>query len=261
MTQGATDGRGKGEFVDTTYGIEEAFERYDIADEVYRMLGDLGITNPDKPVLEEAHAKIYGLNAGEHFDGRMPPLVGKLSLDQLSALYNLFQNWYAYISGQLGIWRTRRQEAKRKKEIAAVSARRRYTFDSDGAKNPEQVIKDLAAQDQYFIDADSDFELASAMFNILEAHAKITSNNMKMISREVTIRGLEIENNARNRGFQGRTVRAFREEESPPVGMFENQESDHDENQLPRKAKEARARPRARAGTGRVSRSYRRRDS
>ena len=171
MPRGASDARGA--FDDSTCSVEEAFEKYSVADVAIEMMNQLGITTHDKPLIEEDHATLVRLPVNTYFDGRMPPMVKNLSLEQLSSVYDLFQRWYGYIMGQMSEWKIRKSEADRKREVALVSARRRHSYDASGKKNPDQVRNDMARQDIFYIEADSEFELARAMYDLLEAHQKI----------------------------------------------------------------------------------------
>ena len=65
-------------------------EVYTYADRVKHRLAELGLRPRPQPQLDEEHAGVFpGLRPGQYFDGRLPVVIRKLSLDQLSALYSL----------------------------------------------------------------------------------------------------------------------------------------------------------------------------
>jgi hypothetical protein len=78
---------------------------YTFADRVKGRLGEIGIgEQSNRPKLEDAHKGIFvGLKPGDYFNGRMPVVIRKLTLDQLSALYSLFTSWYSYLTFQTNL--------------------------------------------------------------------------------------------------------------------------------------------------------------
>ena len=79
--------------LDVEFELDEsqALEEYTFANDVIIELENIGVGRDTRPRIVEDHADILsGLRAGDYFDGRLPTVIRKLSLDQLSALYSLF---------------------------------------------------------------------------------------------------------------------------------------------------------------------------
>lgn len=183
---------------DTFATLRQAKEAYLIDGKVEDELATMGILDPLRPTYEPEHTTIFsGVSEGEYFDGRMPTVVKRLSLDQLSHLYGLLQGWYAYVQGKYGIWKTRKSQTKEIKGVTEAFCRKGYRESGQSDENSRV----LAKQDIRFIEANAEFEKASAILDILEAQMKTASKNLDLISREITLRGYDIQAGARHRGF------------------------------------------------------------
>lgn len=192
---------------------------YTYADRVKEKLQNIGIGEYSKrPQLEDAHKGIFvGLKPGDYFNGRMPVVIRKLSLDQLSALYSLFTSWYGYLTFQTNLVAVERSEALRQKEFLWSHIRKQYKFNSDGTKNTDQVTTDLARGDYRFAKANARYEELNVLYNCMLATLEVTEQDMKMISREVTINQAKLAKDALGAGFRERVMNTRpwkREEES-----------------------------------------------
>jgi hypothetical protein len=207
MPRGQT-GRGDGgdSSADKFYTDEgTGLNAYTFADRVKTRLGEMGIGRSNKPILAEEHKGVFpGLEPGDVFNGQLPVVVRRLSLDQLSALYSLFTSWYSYVSSMTNIIAVERSEAKRQKEFLWSHIRRQYKVDVDGKKISDQACSDLARGDYRFVVADAKYEELNVLYNCMNASLEVTEADMKMISREVTIVQAKLEKDAQGSGFGSR---------------------------------------------------------
>jgi len=181
---------------------ETGLNQYTYADRVKARLAELGMVAPERPVLEEEHQSIFaGLSGGEYFDGRLPTVIRKLDLDQLSALNTLFSAWFAYVIAQTDLVASERSEAKRKKEFMWSHLRKQYKLDEDGKKRSDQQCSDETRNDYRFIKADAEYEELNVLYNCMLSVCKIAEKDMAVVSREVTINQVKMENDQRGRNY------------------------------------------------------------
>jgi len=214
---------------------DSAMQHYSYCDSVAKELDDLGFAARPRPRIEIDHESIYSnLKAGDYFDGRLPTVIRKLNLDQLSALYSLFSNWYGYVSYQFTMEGARRSEALRKKEFTWSMVREMKRIDPDtGKKRTEQQMSDSARNDIRFVEANANYERLNALHTVMEAVVLIAEQDLKTISREVTIKQTEIESQklrvggARHIDFTARQFpRPDRPDMTDPVSLPDQEEQD-----------------------------------
>lgn len=204
-----------GDDYDNQFVSDENFgmASYTFAGKVKNRLSDLGIGNYERPRLEVEHEGLFRhLEAGDYFDGRMPTVIRKFSLDQLSALYSLYSNWNGYIQSKFVEIATERSEASHQKSFMLNHLKNHYRRPAaDGSKLPETAVTDAAKTDKRFISANARYEELNALYNMLEAMCEVTDQDMKVISREVTIQQEKTRKNFLLNGFEnrGRADRAF----------------------------------------------------
>ena len=196
-----------GEIEDFEADENIGLQKYTFADRVKERLQELGIGNMPQPQLAEDHGGIFkDLKPGNYFDGRLPNVIRRLTLDQLSALYSLYSNYYAYIMFQTNLVAVDRSEAKRQKEFMWSHLRKQYKVkDPDtGRKRTDQVTSDLARIDFRFITADAKYEELNVLYNCMQALCEIAEKDMSVISREVTINQVKLEHDASGRNMGSR---------------------------------------------------------
>jgi len=206
---------GDGKF-DATCSIDDGRKIYDIADEALTAAAAIGVVVPDRPVYDEEHEELFqGVQAGMYFDGRVPTVVRRLTLDQLSNLYALLLAWYSYLAAQLGEWRIRKSQTKAIANNTEAYLRELYK----GRGASDQGARDQAKHDHRFVEDLAAHERADAVFSLVEMASKTASKNLELVSREITVRGLQIEAN-KSRGFNRRLGNAARGDydEPPPRG-------------------------------------------
>jgi hypothetical protein len=182
-----------------------------------------GIPVPHRPKLTEQHDGIYAdIEVGEYFDGRMPMVVKTLSLAQISALYALFMNWYAYVFAQEKKWKAKMSEALKLNKHIEAACRRLHAHDEHGDKRSDQLARVLAKLDVDFMEAERNLEITKATHDMIEAQLKVANKNLAMISREITLRGMQIEAQAAHRGFNKRYGRALQAADEEMVGNFDD---------------------------------------
>jgi hypothetical protein len=191
-----------GEIQDFNCSEKEGMEAYTFSARVKDRLEGLGVARYQRPLITNEHLNIIpGLTPGDAFDGRLPTVVRKLTLDQLSALYTLYTNWFGYLQYQTNLIAAERSEAKRKKEFLWSHIRKKYK-NKDGKKLSDQASSDEARSDFRFVRADAMYEELNVLHACMNAMCEVAAADMKMLSREVTIHQIQAENSARNLGVR-----------------------------------------------------------
>jgi len=204
----------QGGFANVDWQIDEAQGReiYTFAKRVMDTVDKMGLARGERPRILRDHEQIFpGMRAGDEFDGRLPMIIRKLTFDQLSALYSLFSNWFAYVMTMVHAVMVERSEAKRQKDLVWALVRQQYKWDPDNTDNDgrpkkrgPQEMTDLARQDSRFVEVDAKYEELNSLYNYLQAMALVAEQDMKVISREVTIQQTKIEHEYMRRGFGSR---------------------------------------------------------
>lgn len=183
----------------------EGMETYTFADKVKQRITDMGVGNYERPRLDTDHeGVITHLKRGDYFDGRLPTVIRKLSLDQLSALYSLYSNWFGYITTQFMLIAAERSEATRQREFLLNHLKNHYRQPYAGKKIPETAVTDAAKTDKRYVVANARYEELTAIYNMLEAMKEVANQDMKVISREVTIQQEKVRKELLLQGFGNR---------------------------------------------------------
>lgn len=194
------NGRGvAGEIQDFDCSEAQGLEAYTFARRVQERVRSLGAAREERPIITKDHLNVVpGLNPGDAFDGRLPTVVRKLTLDQLSALYTLYTSWFGYLKYQTNLIAAERSEAKRKKEFLWSHIRKQYkTVDPDtGKPRSDQACSDKARSDFRFVKVDAEYEELNVLYACMDAMCEVADADMKMLSREVTIHGIQVEKDA-----------------------------------------------------------------
>jgi hypothetical protein len=178
---------------------------YTFYNKVVSNVDSMGIPVRQRPVMAIEHTRLFpGSNAGDAFDGRLPTIIRKLDIDQLSDLHALFTSWFAYVSYQECLTKARKTEAKHNRDLLWSRLRDIHKLDENGAKASKERIDDAATMDTRFIDADGFFAEMDALHSCLDSAVCIASEDLKTISREVTRKQLEAEAKNQGRGIPGR---------------------------------------------------------
>jgi hypothetical protein len=168
----------------------------------------------DRPVLSEEHAAIYpDKHVGQYFNGTLPSVIRKLTLDQLSALHSLFSNYYGYLTNHAMLVASERSEALRKRDYMLHHLKNFYRRPNPQTKKKpaEAAIPSLAKDDHRYVTLDAAYQEVNAYYDILEAMRSVAYKDMQVISREVTIHyekfrqdllGQNFRNRGRDDGFE-----------------------------------------------------------
>ena len=187
----------EGVFQEDDFNTDEVsgLEAYTFADEVKKILSSIGLTDMEAPILQEEHEGIFsGLKPGQYFDGRLPTVIRRLSLDQLSALMSLYCNWYAYLQSKTQFAAIDKAEAKKQQEFILASIRTQRAIDPvTKKKRTDTAIRQIAETDFRFVEPTSRVVKLPALHSYLEAAVKVASLDLKVISREVTIQQTKLE--------------------------------------------------------------------
>ena len=168
-------------------------QSYTFSDRVKSKMQELGLTGyAERPILTEEHDGIFpDLEAGDYFNGRLPVVVRRLSLDQISALLTLVTRWFAYLTFQKNMIAAERSEASKKKEFVWSHVRKqyRYYWDENGkrGKRTDQQMSDEARCDYRFIKANSQYTELNTLYDAMLDTMEVAKRDMEMVSREVTI--------------------------------------------------------------------------
>ena len=185
--------------------LEQCNEKYSFYTKVMQRLNEIGIPARQRPFVSPEHVAIFhDVTAGTAFDGRLPTVIRKLDLDQLSDLHALFSSWFAYVSYQERLADAQKTEANHKKIVTGAKLRDMYLIDGNGEKRSDEVIADLARADIRFIEADSFFAEMDALHSCLESAVRIASEDLKTISRELTRKQLVLERDTQKNRFSGK---------------------------------------------------------
>lgn len=203
------------------------------ADRVKDRLRETGIADyATRPLVpEELQGVFLGLKPGDYFNGKLPTVVRKLELDQLSALYSLFTAWFAYLTYQTNLVAVERSEAKKQMDFIWSHVRKQMKFNRDGTKNSDQAATDNARCDFRYLKALARYEENNVFYQCMLSTLEVTEQDMAMISREVTINQVKMEKDALGSNFKKRFTRPWSKEDT-----------EDDEDQPPRKEKSRRVR-------------------
>ena len=208
MTQPLTGPKREKGFGDFRCSEAEGVEAYTFAHKVTEKLESIGLgVNPPRPTLEKEHEVIFaGMKAGQYFDGRLPTVIRKLSLDQISSLFTLYSNWYHYLTLMTRKIATERSEAIRLKEFywSHLRQAKKAQASKQREKITDQSASDETRGDSRFVEASAKYEVANCTYEILMAMCDAAEQDMKVISREVTIQQNLWEQKKLGNNFGGR---------------------------------------------------------
>jgi len=205
-------------------------ETYDYAENVERRLAELGVTRHDPPKVMKAHEGVLGVKAGQYFDGRLPTVIKDLTLDQLSALNSLYSNWHSYLRYQLTVAAARMSEAKRQADFLWSLIRQQRRMDpSTGKKRDPQTMSDVTTTDFRWVTADARYAQEKLLYDFLDAFVEMAKQDMKVISREVTIQENKLLQKGFGRGSMGSRFRSG--------GHDDGEGSETQESRVPNKVK------------------------
>jgi hypothetical protein len=188
-------------------GEKEVKERYTFADDTIKEYERIGIIAIPRPKMVQAHETIFpDLKTGSYYDGRMPLTMKQLTLDEVSMLLSLTNNWYGYLAGQYAIVAAQRSEAKRKRDAVWSIVRNAYRkiFKHWGQSVSDQKCSDFARQDSRFVEVEDAYERLNVLYEALYTLTEHTKKELDVVSREVTIRQTKMESEARYRGISHR---------------------------------------------------------
>lgn len=203
---------------------QEAVAKYTFSDRVIAQLQKLGIAEPPRPVCNEEHERLFSdIASGDYYDGRMPLVIKKFELDDLSVLLTLLQAWLDYVTYQHTYWAMKKAEAFKQATIIDMKIRK-VTSKSTIS---DQKVRDEAKVHPDFIEYDAEGAYCKAMSDMLAAQVKIISKNISICSREVTIREQILQRDLRQRGFAKKMTSYVRQQADIE---YQSEEEDHDQD-------------------------------
>lgn len=180
---------GEGEIVLDDFVTDEStgLEEYEFSDEVKRHLKKMGISEDtlQQPMLEEEHQGMFpDLQPGEYFDGRMPNVLKRLTLDQLSALSGLMNNWHQYMVSRRSLAAVEKSEATRQRKFILSLVRNQYK--DSGSATSDKEAEEKANLDFRFITADKALAKSEIIYKTLDDHVALAKSNQNVLSRELS---------------------------------------------------------------------------
>jgi hypothetical protein len=178
---------------DFTTDETTGYNSYTFSDSIKNKLKEIGLEGySSRPALAQEHNGIFpDLQEGDYFNGRLPVVIRRLDLDQISALYSLFTSWYAYLTFQTNLIKAERSEALAQKEFLWSHVRKQYKFyrDHDGKtkKRSDQQMSDMARGDYRFVQANARYLEINTLYDCMNATLEVVEEDMKTVSREITI--------------------------------------------------------------------------
>lgn len=184
---------------------KKGIEAYTYADEILERLESQGLTGRPRPQMGEAHQSIFPKTIGRYYEGHLPPVLKSLTMTELGTLLTLTCNWYGYVSAHHNRIMVVRSEKKRRQELMKAMLRRKHHAAAkvEGINLSDQKLRDTTTLDYRFVQVDAEYEAINVEFAVVEALLEVAKNDMKVVSREVTIREAQIDAEARGRAFGG----------------------------------------------------------
>jgi len=146
---------------------------YNAQAEIFKEFGVMGL-RVEEPVPENESEPVF------------PKDVGELNLRELSSLMSKFTMWANYINSKLSLFTARKHEQERKIRLFKKAFERKY----EGTKTEFDTT---LMTDPEFIELDQTLLFLENSCTLLEAKQDIYLRYLKALSREITLRGINLE--------------------------------------------------------------------
>ncbi len=169
----------------------ELEEQYSHAQVVEKHLQAMGLTSVQRPSATKDMARLLHVDEGTYFDGRLPPSLKNLTMEDLSDLHVLHASWIHYLTVLLNKVSLERSEVTPRKEAVWGMTRmfhKKTSKNLAGVNLTDQQCSDLARYDRRFVNVNSRYQQLTAHRDCLEALLKVAEQNCAVVSREVTRR-------------------------------------------------------------------------
>lgn len=205
---------------------------YKVAQSAYDELVSRGIYLPEKPEFQPGQFV--------HEDGspRMPLNIQELSDMEIGELYNIVENFYAYVVGQFAVVSNQYTEASEIFKFVAAKVR----LGKDG-KQQDKTDRQIA--DRRYVLANAKALELKCLYNLLAKVKDKLETDMQVISRNITLREQRIKTGGRVASIGAR--RKFSGHIRHPSEGTENEPSPTHHLEEPEEPEEAPA-PRVRRG-------------
>jgi hypothetical protein len=208
--------------VNITCGVDDGRRIYNINDIVKSEAENIGVTTVVRPQLDQVHTSIFpGTKEGHYFDGRMPTVMKRLSLDQLSHLHSLLQSWYSYLAHQQAMWKVRK--AATKQILDNTEACLRGLYKSEG--NSDQNARDMATHDMRYVEDNAELAKASAIATLIDAALRSAWHNIELVTQELITRGVQLKTTMSGRNFNRSFGDAARAEAQIPDEFYTGEDN------------------------------------
>ena len=206
--------------------IVEGDEMYTFSELVKDRLQETGVIPTTRPIISEEHAEIFPgtFTAGDYFDGRLPGVIRKLTVDQLSDIHVLFTSWFSYVQFQETLVDIQRSEAERRKEFVEAKLKTIYASTNDihtQKKRSDQQVRDATKIDKRYIEVNAFYLQMKGLQACLAAAVKTAAEDLKTISREVTRAKMKQDNEIAKQYMSGRPSSRFERGEPAIEGSTE----------------------------------------
>jgi len=167
---------------DYTMPLEEAEEAYDAASlRALERLGDMGLELPPRPMKKD----------NSYYDGHLPADVNSYTNRELGEVYSMQCRFTDWVHSEYVKAKAESQNAEQKLKQARAQVRKSKT-------GTVQAKEDATLTDSRFIDADARYQEADTFARLIEVRAEAAARDLKVLSRLITTKEIEIEINRRD---------------------------------------------------------------
>lgn len=167
---------------DYTMPLDEAEETYDSATlRALERLENMGLELPPRPMLED----------NSYYDGHLPADVNSYSNRQLGEVYSLQCRFTDWVHSEHIKAKAEAQNAEQKLKQARAQVRKTKT-------GTVQAKEDATLTDSRFIEADARYQEADTFARLVEVRAEAAARDLKVLSRLITTKEIEVEMNRRD---------------------------------------------------------------
>lgn len=210
----------------------EGEEAYKVADSAHAAMVEMGIYLPERPEFEPGEFV--------HDDGspRMPGNMQELTDMEIGELYYIVETYFAYVTGQFAQVSNQYEEAKEIFKFIAAKVRL-------GKEGKVQDKTDRQTADRRYVLANAKALELKCLYNLLSKVKDKLEADMKVISRNITLREQRLKTGGRvasigaRKKFQGHG----RREEEPPHHMERDEPAEEAPEPRVRKRRPPRRRP------------------
>lgn len=173
--------------------IELALQAYNVGDEVKKSLAERGISIIPKPKYES----IDGVDLTEDGEPIVPSDITSLTLKDIGTLSGVCSSYLAFLGTQVAWAEMEVAQYENLRDLIKATIR----SEVDGRKTDKD---DIAMKDPRYIRINADYVKANTILEISKIKYKQYESNLRLLSREITRRGVEAEQEKVGNNFDRR---------------------------------------------------------